>query len=102
MDSGTVLPDRPEPTDDNKNGALFAHNPDDDAAGQRWFLQDANDVSNGSNEVVLRSKDGGLPWILNAWSDAINEYPVVTVARFTEETAFAVDDPREVSPKPGS
>ncbi|MEU5710016.1 MULTISPECIES: endonuclease/exonuclease/phosphatase family protein [Streptomyces] len=60
---------------DLKGGALFAHDADDQAPSQRWFLQDVEDLS-GRREVHLKSKDG-LPWILNAWNDAINEFPVV-------------------------
>ncbi|WP_329040357.1 hypothetical protein OHT61_21045 [Streptomyces sp. NBC_00178] len=62
-------------TADLKGGALFAHNQVDQAANQRWFLRDT-EATSSRNEVLLRSKDGA-PWILNAWSDAIDEYPVV-------------------------
>ncbi|MDX2815695.1 hypothetical protein PV410_24520 [Streptomyces sp. PA03-5A] len=62
-------------TADNKGGALLAHDAVDQAANQRWFLRDADEAST-RNEVLLRSKDG-QPWILNAWSDAINGVPVV-------------------------
>ncbi|MFI8185938.1 hypothetical protein ACIF70_36275 [Actinacidiphila glaucinigra] len=35
-------------------------------------------------------------------SEAMQSDVRATVVRFTEETAFAVDDPRDVSPRPGS
>ncbi|MFF0305275.1 endonuclease/exonuclease/phosphatase family protein [Streptomyces sp. NPDC004562] len=62
-------------TADLKGGALFAHDEDGQAANQRWFLRDAEETGT-RNEVLLKSKDG-QPWILNAWNDAIGEFPVV-------------------------
>lgn len=71
--------------------ALLRNRP---ASSRAWLSTQADTWATALRVMVRVSRLIG--------SEAMQNDVRATVARFTEETAFPVDDPREVSPRPGS